>query len=186
LHSFTATSTPDYPYTGTNNDGTSPLGGLILSGKTLYGTTGYGGFSGSGTVFAINTISGDFTNLHSFARVSNEDFSNTDGVAPYAALALSGNTLYGTAIAGGSFSDGTVFSLSFRPQLNIMTSGTNAILTWPANLAGFDYTGYTLRSTTNIVSTSWAIVSPSPILVNGQMIVTNAITGTKMFYQLIQ
>src|SRR5438128_4235955 len=54
LHSFTPISPYYYP-AGTNGDGASPLGGLILTNNTLYGTAAYGGSSGVGTVFKINT-----------------------------------------------------------------------------------------------------------------------------------
>src|ERR1051325_5287257 len=47
LYSFTATSS------GTNSDGQSPNGSLILSGNILYGTAAYGGGSNWGTVFAL-------------------------------------------------------------------------------------------------------------------------------------
>src|SRR5438270_13412058 len=58
---------------------------LILSGKTLFGTT-------TATVFTVNTDGSGFTNLHSF----------TDGASLSAGLILSGNTLYGTASGGSS------------------------------------------------------------------------------------
>jgi hypothetical protein len=61
------------------------------------------------------------------------------------------------------------------------------ILSWPTNYAGFDYTGYTLQSTTNLGSAAaWTINSPAPIVVNGGNVVTNAITGTQQFFRLIQ
>src|ERR1039457_1227975 len=59
LHSFTAPSATS-PYT--NSDGADPFAGLILSGNTLYGTATYGGSSGYGTVFAINTNGTGVTN----------------------------------------------------------------------------------------------------------------------------
>src|SRR5205807_5098588 len=59
LHNFTATS-GNPP---TNSDGASPQAGLLLSGNTLYGTAPYGGSSGNGTVFAVNTDGTGFTNL---------------------------------------------------------------------------------------------------------------------------
>jgi len=61
LHSFIAVS-----------DGASPYAGLItnLLGNTLYGTTGYGGSSGQGTVFKVNMDGTGFTNLHSFTTGS--------------------------------------------------------------------------------------------------------------------
>jgi uncharacterized repeat protein (TIGR03803 family) len=49
LYNFTSTSASSY----TNNDGAVPLGNLILSDDTLYGTTAKGGGSGAGTVFAL-------------------------------------------------------------------------------------------------------------------------------------
>src|SRR5260221_8580910 len=57
LHSFTAL---DQTYS-TNSDGAYPYADLILSGNTLYGTAYYGGNSGNGTVFAVNTDGTGFT-----------------------------------------------------------------------------------------------------------------------------
>jgi uncharacterized repeat protein (TIGR03803 family) len=99
----------------TNSDGASPDGGLILSGNTLYGTAPRGGASGYGTLFSISIDGAGFTNIHSFtgegynvALVS----TNYDGARPNAGLALSGNTLYGTAETGGNNGIGTVFSIN--------------------------------------------------------------------------
>ena len=39
----------------TNSDGGGPIGGLLLSGSTLYGTTQVGGALGNGTLFALST-----------------------------------------------------------------------------------------------------------------------------------
>jgi uncharacterized repeat protein (TIGR03803 family) len=176
VHSFTASST-NASGVYTNSDGVNPEAGLILSGYTLYGTASGGGSSGYGTVFALYP---GFTTLHSFT-------GGSDGASPQAGLVLSGNTLYGTAAGGGSSGNGTVFSLSFRPQLTITPSGPNVILSWPTNVAGFDYTGYTLQSTTNLVSPAvWSTNSPAPIVIAGQNTVTNPITGAQKFYRLVQ
>jgi len=90
----------------------------------------------------------------------------------------------------GSSDNGTVFILSLSvipPQLTITPSGANVIFTWPTNVAGFDYTGYTLQSTTNLVSAAvWTSVSPGPVVINGQNSVTNPISGTQQFYRLSQ
>ncbi len=109
LHSFTALSGPFPP---TNSDGVNPRGGLILAGNTLYGAANAGGSSGVGTVFAVSTNGTGFTNLHSFTATSGPNFTNSDGANPYAGLIFSGNTLYGTANAGGSSGVGTVFAVS--------------------------------------------------------------------------
>jgi uncharacterized repeat protein (TIGR03803 family) len=168
LHSFT-----------NGSDGANPNAGLILSGSTVYGTAVYGGSSGNGTIFAVNTDGTGFTNLHTFTY--------SGGTNPYAGLILSANMLYGTAYQGGSSGKGTVFSLSFAPQLAIILSGANVILTWPTNNAGFSYAGFTLQSTTNLVSPAvWTAVLPTPVVVNGQNAVTNPISGPQQFYRLRQ
>src|ERR1044071_3284497 len=175
VHSFTAYD----PYNnGTNSDGDYPTSSLTLSGDTLYGTTADGGSAGNGTVFAINTNGTGFTVLHTFS-------GSSGGGSPQAGLILSGNTLYGTSKHGGSYGGGTVFSLSFSPQLTIILSDINVILTWPTNYAGFDYTGFTLQSTTNLLLPVWTTNSPSPVVVNGQNTVTNP-SGTQQLYRLSQ
>src|SRR5450759_4183321 len=96
----------DYP-----GDGTDPQAGLILSGNTLYGTASAGGSGNAGTVFAVHTNGTGFTSLHSFTATDYYTGTNSDGANPYAGLILSGNTLYGTASAGGSGNAGTVFAV---------------------------------------------------------------------------
>jgi uncharacterized repeat protein (TIGR03803 family) len=129
VHSFSAADLS----TGHNSDGANPYGGLILSGNTLYGTANKGGDWSVGTVFAVNTDGSGFTNLHNF------NGGDSKGVSPYAALVLSGNTLYGTTF--GPFS-GTVFAMN--------TDGTGF-----TNLHGFNgldganpYAGLLLSSNT--------------------------------------
>src|SRR5262249_32784909 len=92
----------------TNSDGAFPSGGLVLSGRTLYGTAREGGAWGCGTVFKVNTDGTRFTVLHNFTGAG---AINSDGARPVARLALSGNTLYGTTQRGGS-NEGTVFKVN--------------------------------------------------------------------------
>jgi uncharacterized repeat protein (TIGR03803 family) len=118
LHVFTTFSAPHY----TNSDGGEVWGPLILSGNTLYGTASAGGGGGSGNVFAVNTNGTGFTNLYSFTATSVTantaagsvfpPYTNNDGAFPGGGVILSGNTLYGTASAGGSWGWGTVFAVS--------------------------------------------------------------------------
>jgi hypothetical protein len=69
-----------------------------------------------------------------------------------------------------------------RPQLSIVRSSTNMILTWPASA-----TGFTLQSATNLASPMvWSAVSPQPVVVNGQNTVTNPISDPRKFYELSQ
>ncbi len=168
-----------YSFTG-GNDGADPVSGLLLSRNTLYGTAEEGGNSDDGTVFMINKDGSGFKTLHSFTGYPN------DGAYPMCSLAMSGNTLYGTAESGGSWDCGSIFSLVLSsttpPQLTITSSGANIILSWPG-----DATGFTLQSTTNLTSVpTWSTASPAPTIVNGQSIVTNSISSSQMFYRLSQ
>jgi uncharacterized repeat protein (TIGR03803 family) len=164
------------------------LGGLILSGNTLYGTAGAWGSSHRGAVFTLRTDGTGFKTLYSFTPTSAAySGTNGDGAFPEAGLILSGNTLYGTASGGGGSGNGTVFSLSFTPQLTITPSPGKFMLSWPTNYAGFDYSGYALQSTTNLGSSAvWGSNSPAPVVVNGQNTVANPISATQRFFRLKQ
>jgi uncharacterized repeat protein (TIGR03803 family) len=181
LYNFTAVSN-SVPYG--NDDGAHPWAGVILFGNTLYGTTDGGGTSGNGAVFAVNTDGTSFANLHNFEATSDLfPYDNGDGAYPRCGLVLSGNYLYGTANGGGSSGYGTVFRLSLPPpKLTIIRAGANVILSWPTNAVTF-----TLQSTTNLIPpAAWNTVSPGPVVVNGQNVVTNPISGTQKLYRLSQ
>ncbi len=98
------------------NDGKSPQAALIRDAAgNLYGTTEYGGGSGTGTVFKI-TPAGAYQWQDSFPAAlstSAPPYSNTLGAYPLASLLLGpdGSTLYGTAAQGGAQGSGTVFSV---------------------------------------------------------------------------
>jgi uncharacterized repeat protein (TIGR03803 family) len=85
-------------------DGYLPLEGVLLLGKTLYGTTEYGGTNNYGTVYGINIDGSGYAVLHSF--------NNSDGANPWAKLIAVGNTLYGVAYGGGASGDGSIFSIN--------------------------------------------------------------------------
>ena len=177
LHHFTDNG--HYPYT--NGDGAFPSSALIVSGDMLYGTTTAGGTSDYGTVFAIKTDGTSFTTVHNFAG------GPTDGGTPYPGVILSGNTLYGTTYWGGARDNGLVFSISFSPELKIIRSGDNVVLSWPTNVASFSYSGYTLQSAMDLVApAAWTNVSTAPVVVNGQNTVTNPTSGAQRFYRLSQ
>ena len=84
-------------------DGEYPNAGLTLSGNVLTTSEATSAF---GTVFRLNTDGSAFTNLHTFLNYFN------DGALPWAGVALSGGTLFGTTRQGGTNGSGTVFSLS--------------------------------------------------------------------------
>jgi hypothetical protein len=67
-------------------------------------------------------------------------------------------------------------------QLAILPSGTDVMLTWSTNAVGF-----TLQSTTNLASPSaWATNSPASVIIGGQNMVTNPISGSQQFYRLVK
>jgi len=90
-----------------NNDGYLPVGGLLLSGNTLYGTTFYGGTNGNGVIFSIRTDGTEFVDLYSFTA----GVINNDGGGPEGVLTKSGSTLYGTTSEGGTNGNGTIFTI---------------------------------------------------------------------------
>jgi uncharacterized repeat protein (TIGR03803 family) len=183
LHSFAAGGDSSWG-SFTNNDGSGPTDGLILSSNTLYGTTSLGGRTGFGTIFALATDGTGFTILHSFGE--DQPF-RTMGATPLAGLILSGKTLYGTTEDGGDSDAGTVFSLTLpSPPVTLIPSGANVILSWPTNYAGFDYSGYTLESTTDLGSLAWTSNLPVPAILNGQKSVTVPVTGRQQFFRLRQ
>ena len=137
LHSFApVVGTSPYsnpPYT--NSEGAFPDSGLVLSGNTLYGTATVGGTNGgTGTIFAINTNGTGFTTLYSFTATAGSQGgygTNSDGAYPsYVTLILSGNTLYGTTLYGGSAGNGTVFAVNTDGSgftvLHSFTSGSGS------------------------------------------------------------
>jgi uncharacterized repeat protein (TIGR03803 family) len=99
---------PIYNFVSNNADpfGLAYPSGLIqgLDGA-LYGTTGFGGTAGHGSVFRINPDGSGYSILHSFNQVA--------GYEPAAAL-VQGNdgTLFGTTQAGALGGAGTVFRLN--------------------------------------------------------------------------
>jgi uncharacterized repeat protein (TIGR03803 family) len=84
-------------------DGSDPRDGLIELADGFYGTASIS--TAEGTAFQVDR-SGTFTTLHSFGTPG-------DGRNPWGALvALDENTLLGTTVIGGAFSQGTIFRLS--------------------------------------------------------------------------
>jgi uncharacterized repeat protein (TIGR03803 family) len=174
LHSFTG-----------GNDGACPRAGLVQgSDGYFYGTTEYNDlfstpwgntFSGVGTVFRISS-SGAYTSLYSFT-------GGNDGANPFAGLVQgSDGSFYGTTYAGGTNGYGTVFRLTIVPGLSIIPSGPYVILTWPTNYAGF-----TLQSTTNLGSSAvWTTNSSPPVVIGGENVVINTMSGAGQFYRLSQ
>ena len=141
----------DILYSFTNGvDGAGPMAGLVVSGTTLYGTAQSGGSGGHGTVFKLNTDGSGFTTIYSFTAYS--PGTNSDGATPVASLVLAGNTLYGTASAGGSANSfGTIFKVNTDGTgfTNLHTFGLTSVQDPSFPLAGMVLSGSTLYGTTS-------------------------------------
>jgi hypothetical protein len=67
-------------------------------------------------------------------------------------------------------------------QLTITPSGTNLVVTWSTNAAGF-----ILEYTTNLSSPAiWSTNAPAPVLTNGRNAVTDPTSGAQKFFRLRQ
>ena len=154
-------------------------GGLTLSsdGKTLYGTTVWGGAYGDGTVFSIATSGGNPKILCSF--------SGNNGKYPYAGLTLNGSRLYGTTDYGGVYGDGTVFSIATsggNPTTLCSFNGSSSNGDYP--LAGVTLNGSTIYGTTwqvgeNGYGTVFALnIAPATIGVSNASSATTITGGT--------
>ncbi|HTL57804.1 MAG TPA: choice-of-anchor tandem repeat GloVer-containing protein [Candidatus Limnocylindrales bacterium] len=150
LYHFTTTNT-NLGGIVTNTDGAQPFAGLLLAGSLLYGPAQNGGSAGKGTLFAIATNGSVFTNLHSFSPTAGPANANPDGAIPQAKLILDANTLYGTAIGGGSSGVGTIFAVNtdataFRTLHSFTGPLANSDGAYPH--AGLILSGSTLYGTT--------------------------------------
>jgi uncharacterized repeat protein (TIGR03803 family) len=120
-----ATITVLHSFAG-GSDGAQPLGGLVRdSAGNLFGTTFYGGSSGLGTVFKIDTA-GNKTTLH--------DFTGSEGAYPQGDLLLHGGTLYGVSYQGGTSLVGTVYKMDKSGHPTVLHNFTGADGAYP--LAG--------------------------------------------------
>jgi len=105
-------------------DGRQPLAGLVQAANAdFYGTTGFGGANGDGTIFTI-TASGTLTTLYGFCSQS----GCADGGFPQAGLVQAANgDLYGTTSHGGAnfnsqYYVGTVFKITLSGNLTTLYS----------------------------------------------------------------
>jgi len=112
--------------------GGPPYAGLITNAAgDLFGTTGYGGTIGEGSVFEIaNTRTG-----YAGTPTTLVSFNGTNGADPYAGLiADAAGNLFGTTSGGGANGDGSVFEIA--------NTGTGYAST-PTTLVSFnDTNGY--------------------------------------------
>lgn len=113
--------------------------------------------------FAASASAAAFTNLYNFSADgfgSGSKATNSDGVGPVG-LVVSGNTVYGTAMAGGLLGDGTIFRVD--------TSGQHF-----TNLFNFNQGTYNAQTSTYPDSTGQ---TPNP----GLLLIGNTLYGTTFY-----
>jgi uncharacterized repeat protein (TIGR03803 family) len=163
--------TPDGTYTNLHSfaysEGANPYAGLIQgSDGNLYGTTYAGGAHGPGTVFQVTT-NGAGTTLHSFAGAA-------DGSSPLGSL-VQGNdgNFYGTASAGGAYSNGVIFRVSvpLPPVIRSVAVTTNSVtLTWSAVATQ----SYQVQCESSLAETNWTNLGSSLTAASGTLEFTDA------------
>jgi uncharacterized repeat protein (TIGR03803 family) len=182
LHNFSTTDS----LTGTNSDGASPCATLTLSSSVLYGTASAGGTNASGTVFSVKTNGTQFQTIYAFTAVDSSTGTNRHGAFPVAGVLVVGNSLYGTAFAGGPGGMGTVFGMPIPLPPSIIT---NIIRNVNGNVTFFFVGGANssnvIQATTNLASPSWQNVSTNMADVNGawQFTDSNATQFPVRFYR---
>ena len=115
IYALTSSGKFSVVYAFALSDGAQPQAGLVQVAGTLYGTTQIGGRYNEGTVFALNP-SGHLRVLHDFGSYSG------DGTQPGSTLVFWRNKLYGTTSSGGTYDDGTAFSIALSGKEEIVYS----------------------------------------------------------------
>jgi uncharacterized repeat protein (TIGR03803 family) len=169
-------------YSFNGSDGSSPEGDLLLSGN-------------NGTVFSINTNGTGFKLLHQFSTLAqggSGQYTNQDGANPVSGLTLFDKTLYGTAMDGGPYGHGTVFSISLplppAPRItSVDRAGPNLVINATNGVAGGIYS---ILMGTNVSSpvSQWTAVASRVLTATGNfnITVTNAFdpSAAQRFYIL--
>jgi hypothetical protein len=171
-------------------DATTPLGNSLPSSNGSVYLPLSGGTNAVAGTESISAASGTLTLNYNVATKTVTSYYDGTPVGSYSLAGWGLNPPLTLVVWGGSGSGVDVpagtdtannFFAGMVPQMAVVLSGGNVLLTWPTNTAG-----YTLQSTTNLSSGGWNPVSPSPIGLNGQNTVTNVISSPQMFYRLSQ
>ena len=80
------------------------------------------------------------------------------------------------------FDDVSVQIASILPQLSVIPSGNNVVLSWPASFAGFS-AQYTTNLNPPVI---WMPLNDTPLIINGKFVLTNAPSAVQIFYRLAE
>lgn len=135
------------------NDGQAPAYGALVfdSGGNLYGTTGFGGQDGVGTVFELTPQAN-----HKWTYTDIHDFTNAEGGVADGGVTIDiSANLYGAEADGGTEGNGSLYELSpqgggqwVENKLHVFTGGADGVLPFQnpifdanGNLFGTTYGG---------------------------------------------
>jgi uncharacterized repeat protein (TIGR03803 family) len=127
-----------------NANGGGPRAGLIADAAgNLYGTTSYGGASGFGTVFRLDSATNNLTTLM--------NFNSANGAAPLAGLiADAAGNLYGTTSDSGASGFGTVF------RLDTVTNALTTLVNFDGANGAHPLAGLIADAAGNLYGTTYA------------------------------
>jgi hypothetical protein len=94
-------------------------------------------------------------------------------------LAIDLNGMMVTGSAAGRVVAHAVLPTPPPPNLSALKLGAEIVLAWPTNAVGFS-----LEYAMALPTTNWLPALPLPVIVNGQNVVTNAMTRDAVFYRL--
>jgi len=120
-----------------------------------------------------NAAGGTITNLGGLNRKLTYPIN-----IPNLSLNLGGTVVTGSA-AGLIVAYAVIPAPPPPPTLSARRQGGELVLAWPTNT-----TGFLLNYATNLPATNWMPAAPLPAVVNGENVVTNALTGGAVFYRL--
>jgi len=153
---------------GSEYDQLNVRGTVKLTGLALVPTLGFGSAAGQ-----------------SFTIVNNDGADAVDGT--FSGLSQNakfyiGGELFQINYAGGTGNDVVLTRLVTPPPPSLTIEyvpPASVRLVWPTNNPQFS-----LRSITNLAGSNWTTVTPAPIVIGTNRVVTNTISGTERYYRL--
>ena len=174
-----------------NNGGGIGTLKIELNGTTA--GTGYSQLNVNGTVnltgVNLNASLGFASSVSDqFTIVANDGIEAITGAfngLPQGAQFFIGGQVFQISYGGiGKLGNDVTLTRLVTPSLPLLTieniSPASVRLLWATNDPPFS-----LQSNTNAVATNWASVSPPPVVIGANHVVTNAVDATQRFYRLI-
>jgi hypothetical protein len=165
-----------------NADGSYTLTGTLLNG--ISEGASYGDDAQMNSNYPLVRVTNSVGNVYYERTYNWRSTGVMTGSAPETTLFTNSAGLppgtYSLVVVANGISSAP-FNFFIEPRLRMASSANNVILTWPTNAVGFS-----LETTTNLNHVVWTAGLPTPVVVSGQYVVTNPISGTQRFFRLSQ